>query len=448
VKFSKILSNIFLMAIILLICSCSNGEYNPTAKYTLAQLQADYNQLRNLIDSKHPFTFTDRSELGKAFDKQYELLRDNMTSLEFYRVIAPAVSKVQCGHTRLSFPDSYYEYLRDSGNFLPFDIRIFDNSLYIYKNYTDKSILIPGTIVVKINGEHAHDIIAKMRDGLYTDGENVTYKDYNINLSFKGKYLTLIDDPKEFELEVMPVHTGEDEIVYVPAKSSNEIRAFSKEHNLDDTHGPLIETNISDDNRYAVLRIRFFDFYDDLNSFAQPVDSFFQEISEKNIKSLILDLRGNDGGDPYSAAYLSCYLIGNPFRYYSQNSAPFYNDLKSNQTIPDYPFKGNLYTLIDGGCYSTTGHLISQLKYHKIGTFIGIESGGSYICNGGYKEVTLDNTGINLLLPHVPFATAVSGIEKGIGIMPGYIVPATIEDLINNEDSVLDSVISLINTKQ
>ena len=224
-----------------------------------------------------------------------------------------------------------------------------------------------------------------------------------------------------------------------------EIYSRIEEEDPEDPEFDAVEWSFDDENRYAVLQVHFFDFYDDLDRFIEMIDGFFSEVKDRDIANLILDLRGNDGGDPYSSAYLLTYLIGEPFRYFSARSAAFYDDLKDIQHPPDDPFEGELYVLVDGGCFSTTGHFCSLLRYHQRGIFIGEETGGSFACNGGYKEVTLDNTRINLLLPHTTFRTDVRDMPLGEGIPPDYKVIPTIQDLVNEQDPVFDKAIALIN---
>jgi hypothetical protein len=443
-KVNKSVVGILIIAMILMLCQCSIEPGIPTTKYSLSQLQDDYNQLSSQILENHPMYFTDRYELGRAFDSGYALIKDSLTIIEFYRIIAPVVSKVKCGHTRLSLPESVEKHLQQYGNYLPFDIKVINDSLFVYKSYVDEPAIEPGCALLSINGDSSAEIIRKIKNSLWTDGNNETFKDYNINNNFRGHYLTNIDAQKKYDLVLSNQISDREMSATVLAKSPGEIRQFMDEHDLHDPSGRLIEKTFFDDDNYALLKVRFFDFYDDLDRFANMMDEFFSHLSHRNIKSLILDMRGNDGGDPYSSAYLLSFLIGKPFRYFGQLSTFLYGDLKDFQPIPDNPFSGDLYVLVDGGCYSTTGHFCSLLKYHSVGTFIGVETGGSYACNGGYKEFALKNTGINLLLPHTTFLADVSGLRRGRGIIPDIIVHTSIHDLVNDDDPALEKAISLI----
>ncbi len=434
-----------LLAFLLVACHDGASNRDPAATYSLPQLQKDFRQLRKLIDRKHPHYFTDRAALGNAFDRQYALLRDGMTSTEFFRVIAPAVSEVRCGHTRLSLPRSVNDLHREHGNYLPFDIHAHENgAIFVVRSYLDEDPLPPGSTIISINGEPAGQILTRVEDCLPADGMNETFKYFTMNLDFKSIYHDCLDSRGSFTIVARTPGNGNETTRVVPAKSQDAIQAFKIAHQIVDPHPPLITTSFSEQPGFAVLKIRFFDFDDDLNAFAERIRRFFQQISDSGTEALILDLRGNDGGGPYAAAHLLGYLIGRPFRYYSRQSTFLFGDLKKAQPVPDHAFSGDLFVLIDGGTYSTTGHFISLLKGHGVGTFIGEESGGSYACNGGYREHRLRNTGIELLLPHATFITNVRGLPQGRGIIPDHPVKPHFADLMTGIDPAMETAIDLI----
>ncbi|MFC1475377.1 S41 family peptidase [Candidatus Zixiibacteriota bacterium] len=433
------------LSLIMLLCFCGRESRSPTDRFSAQQLQEDFGRLQTQITSRHAGYFTNRGALARAFDRQAALLKDSMTLIEFYRLIAPVLAQTKCGHTRLSLPESAERRLAEKGNFLPLEIRVLDDSLFILKSYVETPFIAPGSAVLSINGEPADEIINRLKQRLPADGDNETYKYYTMNNDFAALYLLFIDDPLEFAVSYLAPGAEQENTMRLPAKSGKTIRQFAVEHDLVDENPPLITHSFSPDGRYAVLRIRFFDFYDNLDDFVQAIDDFFAELSARKTEALILDLRGNDGGDPYSSAYLLTYLIGKPYRYFAERSAYSYEDLKGLQHIPDNPFNGELYVLVDGGCYSTTGHFCSLLKYHQVGVFIGEETGGSYACNGGYRDVCLEHTGICFLLPHTTFITEVHGLTRGRGIMPDYAVQPSIFDILNGVDPVLEKAKSLIN---
>jgi C-terminal processing protease CtpA/Prc len=122
---------------------------------------------------------------------------------------------------------------------------------------------------------------------------------------------------------------------------------------------------------------------------------------------------------------------------------PGYSDLKTLTPAPNQ-FTGRLYLLIDSGCFSTTGHLCSLLRYHGIGTFIGEETAGSYSCTDNSKDITLSRTGLVLRPSTTVCATAVSGLTPGRGILPDYEVVPTIEDRLAGTDIQMAFAVNLV----
>jgi len=429
---------------IVFLFACSGAPKSPNDTFGPGQLQEDLGQLRNLIFDRHPMTFSDRAELEEAFDAARASLTDSLTMRQFFRIAAQAVAAVRCGHTRLSFPESVYDYHLHHSHYLPLDINVVNDTLLVRACFDGKISLPENSIILSINGHSAPDIIERIKSILPADGHAIGFKYYQMNRNFKKYYLFAVEDTTQFRIRFMSDDSGNPAEVILPAQSPQAIEEYKKAHRLINEHEPLITTDIRDDSGYAVLTIRFFEFYDRLDEFKGRMDSFFAELREKKISALILDVRGNDGGDPYSAAYLLGFLIDRPFRYYDRNSAPFYDDLKDVQDVPDAPFTGSIYVLIDGGCFSTTGHLLSLLRHHRKGILIGEETGGSYICNGGYREISLDNTGLVLLLPQTPFMTPASELKPGCGIKPDVTIANSVAATIHGIDRAMDTALDLI----
>lgn len=107
-------------------------------------------------------------------------------------------------------------------------------------------------------------------------------------------------------------------------------------------------------------------------------------------------------------------------------------------------FGGELVILIDGGCFSSTGHLCAVLDFNDIGTFVGTETGGTYTCNDGWKEIILKNTGLRINMPRLTFAAAVQGMSPDRGIEPDHEVEPRIDDLIGGRDTIRNYAVKLL----
>src|SRR5260370_31992161 len=65
------------------------------------KLREDFRILRRALEEGHPgiYRYTPRAELDQVFDRAEKALARPMNVYEFYRIVAPAVAAVKCGHT-------------------------------------------------------------------------------------------------------------------------------------------------------------------------------------------------------------------------------------------------------------------------------------------------------------------------------------------------------------
>lgn len=420
-------------------------ETNVENRFSLAQVQEDYNLLIQWIHLYHPKLFVNMDEFNELCSTRLSLLHDNMSELEFYRVVSPLVSKLNCGHSLISLSKEHINNIFVKRKVFPLTIRFIDNKTYAYKDYFSTNIPL-GSEILNINGKDINIIINVLLDNISSDGQNLTYKYYKINYLFPQLYYYYIDDSEEFIITYKNSKTGKIDKAKVPGVLLPQVFTKNKlPHAL-----PLDDQII--ENKYAILKVPSFEFYkgNEIYNFKTYLNDFFKRINENGITNLILDLRYNKGGNPICSTYLLSYLISKQTPYFDPNFAFGEGNLKKDllQIKPaNNCFKGNLFILINGGCFSATGHLCSVLKFQKIGVFIGEETGGSFVCSA-YAENPqshiLPNTKLSLDLSSKIYKTAVSGLTFGRGIFPDYNVTPTIDDYLNERDVELDFAMELI----
>ena len=421
----------------------SAGDFAyPT--FSLANLQQDFDQFQNIINTQQPQLYTDRADLAAAFVSQRVLLRDRMNELEFYRVLSPLLRRLNCGHSRLNLSPVTLAAASTRWRQLPLTVKVIQGRLFVNKTLPPAAFLA-GAELLAVNDRSSGDLIQQLYDNLPADGSNLTYKNYFINrgYGFSTYYYLLVDSADQFSVtyrsptERNPLTT---DLAGVVAGGLAPWR---------DPAPALVDgigwSEFADD--YALLAVTTFNLYDEAgrNRFFAFVDRFFAEVAARRTPNVILDLRGNGGGDPYCGAYLFSHLLARSQPYFAATS-PLYADLKAPITITPAvdAFTGRLYTLIDGGCFSTTGHFCSLLKYHQIGRFIGEETGGSFACTAATQTIALTRSQLSFVYSTMAFTTAVSGLTPGRGIMPDYEVIPSIEDFLGNRDVVKEFALSLI----
>ena len=82
---------------------------------------------------------------------------------------------------------------------------------------------------------------------------------------------------------------------------------------------PELGFEVMEEKSTAIMTIQTFIYYDRVPMFKAFLENCFKEIHEKKIANLILDLRGNDGGDPFCAAPLFSYLEHEPVPYFAES---------------------------------------------------------------------------------------------------------------------------------
>jgi C-terminal processing protease CtpA/Prc len=196
---------------------------------------------------------------------------------------------------------------------------------------------------------------------------------------------------------------------------------------------------------------------DDYNLYSYLVDSDFYFVDKQEVVSKFSLLHTNNfRNKPLIAKTL--FIIFSPLRLVGisvtffkvekgANNKYYYSSYfsKPGHAKPNN-FKGKVFVLINGGSFSASCLLSSNLKGSKRAVFVGEETGGAFngTVAGKMPMVTLPKSklnisfGLELLQPH--FKTEL----EGRGIFPDINIKPTIEDRINGNDPELKWVLDEI----
>ena len=405
-------------------------------EFTTRELQEDFQQMRNAIENMHPalYEFTDKTTYDALFETQFKLIDKPLPAQAFYRIAAPLIARIGCGHSAVYLPESWWGNAPE--RFLPLRLRFLHNKVYVWQIYGETGDIIPGSEVVSINGQPVVEIVEQLLSAIPADGYNHAYRMDRLGRRFSYLYALQYGFPDDFRIEYrLPGNEQLQSAVITPASEGTLAAANPR--------NSILTFNIVEKKNIAILAMNNFAYYDQHETFYHFIDSAFAEIDELKIKNLILDVRDNDGGDPFCAAHLLSYITPRPIPYFAEPYGK-YAKLAEPISLADKRFAGSLFVLINGKCFSTTGHLCALLKFHNIGTFIGSETGGTFTCNDAKQIVHLKNTRIRLQVARGTFAVAVQGMPQNRGIMPDYPVEANIEDLPDSRDTTMKYTLSLI----
>lgn len=428
----KLIGRMMLVAAAVAFLGACASTGDPEKVYPVSELKQDFAQFREIIENHTAGLYTDGAELNNLLEKAEEGIRPGMTELEFYRILAPAVAGLRCGHSFLSVSKAMEEEMRTRATLFPLDVRILGGKLYVIADPHSVGVP-PGSEILRINGRPSNELIDQILVNMPTDGRDTGRPRYDAERWFASMYYTYIDTPDEYILEIQIPESAASSRVIIPAVK-DPTRAKTSKGVVHDTVDTPWSTAFKEG--YAYLKIPVF-LYRDQKEYNAALERFFSELTSRGTELLILDLRGNYGGTPSPTVELFRYLINEPLPFFAEEN-PFYLAKWKRPVQPSTnAFDGRLYILMDEACFSMNSFLISLLKYHGIGTLVGAPSSGSFMCSDAARSKVLKNTGIRLRYSTQVFATAVEEQQSGIGIEPDILVDWKLDDYLEGNDPVL-----------
>lgn len=452
---------------------------NFDRKFQAKQLQEDFLILRNVLEEAHPslYRYTDKNVFDANFDNAFKRLNGEMTEREFFPIVASIVSAIKDGHT-FSMPSSeYMNYLK----MFPLNLRFIEGKAYIISSPNNS--ITPGSELLSINGKKMSGITRTILAHLPADGDIETGKYWTLNRRFGLCYNFFIEQPDSFNVEYYDAAKRQKKKVSMPPLIENEAKVFAR---VDDGKKPLRLEFLPESNT-ALLTINTFagsEITKTGQDYREFMEAAFQEMKQKDIQNLIIDLRNNGGGDDEGGSLLFSYLTDKEFRYHdyletSTNKITLaqYTDadaelnkffaerlmpgvagkyrvkdrveanLQQVQQPQKNHFDGKVWYLVNGRCFSGTAEFASIAHYHRRGSFVGEEVGGGYYGNTSGKGVwlTLPNTKVRVIVWFVKYVMAVSGYaHPRRGVMPDYPVQPTIQDVLNGVDTEMIYTLKLI----
>jgi C-terminal processing protease CtpA/Prc len=242
------------------------------------------------------------------------------------------------------------------------------------------------------------------------------------------------------------------------------------------------------DSSVALMKIRGFK----NKSYKSFYKESFQQLHDSKTKTLILDLRSNGGGRLAEIAELYSYLADSSFvfldksevvsrasllrgSYFESNSLPekmikiifaplayayallevrkeddgkyFIQSFTKVKEPKATAFKGKIYVLINGGSFSASSIISSNLKGSGRATFVGQETGGDYngTVAGFIPEIKLPNSQLTVRIGVMNVVPYHKTPAIGHGIYPDQEIVPTLQDKIEGKDPELQWIVNEIN---
>lgn len=451
----------------------------------------DFDILVEVIKNQHPNPY--RSTSAEDFEKTVTKLRKGLEEKPTYSnfLLSNPLPYIHDAHSGLSTDLIIFEDFSETIKFFPFSTTVYNNKVYVnqYNNF------IPaGAILVKVNGEDVDDLLNRIN--ISTDGniDAVNAKDFSLYASL------MFDSVDEYDIIYRENNTTtEEKEIKIPAVDYarsyyNSQKSILPIDLISYSYG-IFSKKINDDT-YA-LTIKTFGFSEEYAY--HKLSNFFEMLHNKEIKNLIIDIRGNGGGllsnIPLYYSFISKErTFKNKYRYatkvpeivirenlvdgsgrqmsdmdiknmdnfmyqrYEKEEDGDYffgNNRLDESYVENYPkdrkaYDGNVVLLIDNNTVSAAAYFASLFKENKRGMIVGQETRtcSNFTTASWFINYKLPNTQtiVNLPRSEVFFNNNISKEGNCRGVIPDFSVNEKLfyESLINAEDPEIKLVLDIL----
>jgi hypothetical protein len=454
--------------------------------FALKEMQEDFDLLQKAIEEVHGglYRHLTRDRVNGHFSTLRTKLNTVKSKNEFITLVSETLAGLRDGHLRLEY-DSETTAELSTSKLLPLSVNLEGDKVVVaYNETTDNSTIKPGMELISVNGTGTNELVMQMMPKISGDGFIETGKKWGIEKNFAAYYWIFINQASVFKVEVRAADGGTQTVTIngvtraerLTNRKGNPVNSIMLKNSLSPNR-PNISLAIHGGNIAQVSVLGF-----QGGSFKEELDSVFRSISEKKVKAVVLDLRGNGGGVDEYGAHLVSQFTTQPFRYFDhihlRSISPFfttwkpstYEDLKAG-TRPDpaggylvterlhpgvgtqapgkYPFSGRLVVLLNGGTFSTAADVTAALHGMKRATFVGEESGGGYQGNtsGLNARVILPHSGLSVRISLYDYWNAVVAQQPGRGTLPDHSAGDRVSDILDGKDPQLDLALTIADGK-
>jgi C-terminal processing protease CtpA/Prc len=420
------------------------NKLEPGDLLSPAVMKKDFEFMKTKILEIHPDPKRNIDNWEKAVRETEKKLGRPLTAGEFAQVLMAFTSKLKDAHT-IVFPSP--EMLEKSKTF-PAALEWVKEGLIVTKSFD--SSLKPGDLIVKMGGRSPEELTEMLSKLISAENEYWEKKTslvlFHYEIFLKGLSITEKDgtikttierDGKQLKAAVKLLDNN-------PGTSGHSKEWFNWEI--------LQDRNIAYFNLDTCL---------DTFGYQSAVDSFFQETVEKGIGNIVIDLRGNDGGETavtnsflkhlpaaaiQSIGYLTKYSTDAANRYGYRRKKGMHNiptsKVENFQEAPIFP--GKVYIVSDSGTFSSAAQFAVMFQDNQLAEVIGEPSGGKPEGFGDIITLSLPYSKFDLVISHKEYFRPNPEKSHLPYIEPDVMIEKTRNDIIYGQDGQLERILDYV----
>jgi hypothetical protein len=483
------------------------AEFEPEKTLSPAQMAEDFGIFKRAVSQLHPglYRYNTPPEIENDFAELEAKIKNALPEGEFFKLLAQFANRLGCGHTYLN-PLNQTKLVRarlfERKIYFPFYFRLIDRRMIVTGNLSSKNLSV-GSEITRVNGIPVARIIDSLLTATIADGRGTIasrLKSLELKIARENQYqpfdiyfpLFFPAQDEVFQIEAIDYAGKKPMKFQIPAMTRAERFAesekrFGKTPDYDEEWQFEIRENstarlkIGNSLTWRLKRIDYKKF----------IAEAFAEMRAKNIKNLIIDWRGNDGGDDDLNVELIKYLAkkpvacADPKKRFVRVSEPDkdltnYIEVFDQQTrrfltegvpanlikksagdlyefLGDAPceiiepaennFTGNAYVISDASNASAAFQFLRAVKANRLAAIVGQTSGGNLqgINGDNYFLLRLPNSTFEMDIP--VYFLAPLAPEPDSGVAPDVEIKRRARDVAAGIDAELNYILKRIKNR-
>jgi C-terminal processing protease CtpA/Prc len=469
---------------------------SPTGAQTLSQPGAltteqaafDVRLAKRALTELHPALtkYATQAEMDAAFTRFETRGNAARSATEMYLAATELAAAIRCGHTwtnTFNQNGAVKVALLDAPNKLPFEMVLVESRWLVIASAT--AAINPGDEVLAINSASADEIVKRMMPYLRADGSSDGKR--LIQLSHDRPATSMMDlvwpllSPPEGSRYALRVRRANGEIASLEVSAMTfaaRKAAFAEQGKRAKSE----QWALSIDGDVATMTLPTFAFWNTKFDWKLWLETSFTSLRERNVRHLVIDIRGNEGGDGGINRELLSYLLAKEFTWPASHAISSYerapyilakhldtwdysffdrtgnveklgekrylfkpkSSINSSVVPKAQRFRGKTYLLVGAENSSATFQLAYLAKLSGAATLIGQRTGGNLRgLNGGELTwVTLANSGVAIDIPLL--ASNPVGAQPDESVEPDVVVAHSFSARAAGRDLEIETVRTLI----
>lgn len=442
-------------------------SFDVNQRLTPEQLIEDVDFYLKTLEEAHinPYAHVSAGELRARADEIKAQVRRHgpMTRKEFWLLFMPLVSAIQDSHSYVIDPRFSVKPEDDPTKYFPVFTSYIDGKIVVKESFADERVE-RGAIITSINGVKSDELVRKISG--HRPGVERERVESAVLWLWVGA-AELFGRPDVFAVSFSDGREVQIKGLHLPdiIRKQNAARPAGPASATDDS--PL-ELKLLGDG-VAYLNAGTFSY--DLEKYKEILRDVFTRIKSAGVNNLIVDVRGNSGGNSALGDALLDMFNAKPYRQYSvrwKRSEQFVEELRrKNRPVPEsylalrpreiltgesrvvkpgentLRFRGRVYVLSAKETFSSGQMFLAIVKDNQLAKIIGEETTAP-VCNFG--EILFFN------LPHSRLRTSVSvkefappaGCKDARGVVPDKSVERRVSDYVTGRDAILEAALEVI----